>query len=51
MPKANSHSPRFETVKRYYDRGVWNVTRLDAAVKCGWNTEAEREEINGGASV
>lgn len=42
-----THSPRFNTVKRYYDRGTWNITRLDAAVKCGWITESEREEIIG----
>lgn len=50
MAKTSTHSPRFETVKRYYDRGTWNVTRLEAAVRCGWITEAEREEIIGGES-
>ena len=48
MAKTSTHSPRFETVKRYYDRGTWNVTRLEAAVRCGWITDAEREEIIGG---
>lgn len=50
MAKTSTHSPRFETVKRYYDRALWNVTRLEAAVRCGWITEAEREEIIGGES-
>lgn len=42
-----THSPRFELVKRYYDRGTWSVSRLDVAVRCGWITEAEKEEIIG----
>lgn len=44
----NTHSPRFETVKRYYERGTWNAARVESAVKCGWITEQERDEIIGG---
>lgn len=44
---SKEHSARFETVKHYYERGTWNEARVDAAVKCGWITEAERKEIIG----
>lgn len=44
---ANGHSPRFETVRRYYERGLWSVERVAKAVVCGWITAEEYEEIVG----
>lgn len=39
------HSPKFELVKGFYDEGTWNEARVRNAVKKGWITEAECEEI------
>lgn len=39
------HSPNFEKVRRYYERGLWGAARVEAAVKCGWITPAEMTEI------
>lgn len=44
-----THSKRFETVKGYYDRGIWNKERVYKAVECGWITAAECVEICGSA--
>ena len=41
------HSPKFNLVKRYYDRGLWNAQRVAQAVVHGWITPAEYEEITG----
>ena len=41
------HSEHFEQVKRYYAMKVWNESRVRNAVKMGWITEAEFEEITG----
>lgn len=41
------HSPRFATVKRYYDRGLWSKARVAKAVECGWITAGEYQEIVG----
>lgn len=41
------HSAKFDKVKDYYDRGLWNKTRVANAVVKGWITEAEYEEITG----
>lgn len=41
------HSAKFEKVKDYYDRGLWNEARVANAVVKGWITEAEYEEITG----
>ena len=41
------HSPRFATVQGFYQRGTWNMARVDKAAVCGWITEAERAEIVG----
>lgn len=46
---AGQHSPRFELVKRYYDRGLWSKERVAKAVECGWITPAEYKEIVGTA--
>lgn len=42
-----THSPRYEIVKRYFDRGLWSKQRVAKAVECNWITEAEYEEITG----
>lgn len=47
MAKTSDHSPRFDLVKRYYDRGLWSSERVAKAVGCGWITAAEYEEIVG----
>ncbi len=47
------HSLRFETVRRYYERGLWSLARVAKAVECGWITAEERAEIvgDGGEAV
>ena len=40
------HSEKFELVKGYYDRGLWNAARVQKAVG-KWITAAEAEEILG----
>ena len=40
-------SPKFEKVKSYYDRGLWNKRMVHDAVVKGWITEEEYEEIVG----
>lgn len=46
MPKA-THSPKFEKVKGYYEKGLWNKTMVANAVTKGWITQAEYKEIVG----
>ena len=41
------HSPKFEKVKTYYDKGLWNITQVHNAVIKGWITAEEFEEITG----
>jgi hypothetical protein len=42
------HSPNFDKVKDYYDRGLWPAERVEKAVG-KWLTAEEAEEIlNGG---
>ena len=43
----NEHSPKFEMVKGFYDSGLWSKKAVRNAVKKGWITEAEYEEITG----
>lgn len=38
------HSPNYEKVKSYYDRGMWSIERVRAAVG-KWITEEEFKEI------
>lgn len=38
------HSPRFETVKGWYQKGLWTVPMVENAVG-KWITEAEKAEI------
>lgn len=41
------HSKNYQKVKRYYDMKMWEKTRVRNAVKMGWITEAEFQEITG----
>ena len=47
----DKHSPKFETVKSYYDRKLWNEAMVMNATKypkaAPWITPAEAEEILG----
>lgn len=38
-------SKKFETVKGYYDSGLWNITRVKNAVVKGWITPEEFHKI------
>ena len=38
-------SKKYETVKDFFDRGLWKINRVRDAVKMGWITPAEYEEI------
>ena len=40
-------SKKYSIVKDYYDRKLWNETRVRNAVKKGWITEEEFYEITG----
>lgn len=40
-------SPKFNKVKNYYDRGLWNLTMVRNAVVKGWITAEEFELITG----
>ncbi len=40
-------SPKFEKVKNYYDKGLWDKTRVRNAVVKGWITEEEYTIITG----
>ena len=39
------HSKNYDKVKRYYNMGMWNETRVRNAVKMNWITEEEFKEI------
>ena len=41
------HSPKFELVKNYYSAGQWSKKAVKNAVKKGWITAEEYEEITG----
>lgn len=43
----NTHSPKFELVKGFYDSGRWSKKRVHDAVGKNWITEEEYEEIVG----
>ena len=43
----NEHSEKFELVKNYYDSGLWKKKAVKNAVKKGWITAAEYQEITG----
>ena len=40
------HSKNFDKVKRYYDEGLWSITKVRNAVG-KWITPAEFKEITG----
>lgn len=40
-------SAKFETVKRYYDDGCWDKSRVKKAVERNWITAEEYAEITG----
>lgn len=40
-------SSKFEKVKSYYERGLWDIFRVRNAVVKNWITPAEFEEITG----
>ena len=40
-------SPKFNKVKNYYDKGLWNKTMVANAVVKGWITAEEYETIVG----
>lgn len=40
-------SKKYDMVKKYYDEGLWNITRVRNAVVKGWITAEEFEEITG----
>ena len=42
-------SPKYETVRRYYELKVWNKARVRLAVQKGWITQEEFAQITGEA--
>ena len=40
-------SKHYKLVKRNYDNGFWDISKVRDAVVKGWITEAEFEEITG----
>ena len=43
----NEHSPKFELVKNYYDKGQWKIKAVKNAVIKHWITAEEFKEITG----
>lgn len=41
------HSPKYEKVKEYFNKGLWNEEMVRNAVVKGWITEEEYAEIVG----
>jgi len=41
------HSPKYDKVKNYYDKGLWTIDMVRNAVVKGWITEEEFAEITG----
>lgn len=41
------HSEKYELVKGYYESGAWKKKAVKNAVRFGWITAAEYEEITG----
>lgn len=44
---TETHSPKYNLVKNYYDKGLWDINRVHKAVEKGWITAEEYEEITG----
>ena len=42
-------SKKYETVKDFFDRGLWKIDRVRDAVKMGWITAEEYQQITGGS--
>lgn len=42
-----NHSKKFNLVRTYYKGGFWKKRQVENAVKKGWITEYEYEEITG----
>ena len=42
------YSKNFEKVKKYFDGGYWNISRVKNAVEKGWIAEEEFTEITKG---
>lgn len=42
-----NHSKKYNLVRTYYKGGFWNKRQVENAVKKGWITEYEYEEITG----
>ncbi len=40
-----ARSPKFDTIKKWYDRGFWDEAMLEVAVEKGQITEDEMNEI------
>ncbi len=45
----NEHSEKYELVRGYYENGFWKKKAVHNAVKKGWITAEEYEEITGEA--
>ena len=45
--KSNEHSSDYAKIKKYYDKGLWDIDRVHKAVEKGKITPAEFEEITG----
>lgn len=41
------HSPKYAKVKKYYEKGIWDIEMVHNAVVKGWITAEEFEEITG----
>ena len=41
------HSSKYELLEKYWQQGLWDERRMRDAVKKGWITTAEFEEITG----
>lgn len=42
-----AHSAKYATVKKYYDKGLWNIQMVRNAVAKNWITAEEFTEITG----
>ena len=42
-----THSPKYNIVKEYYDKGLWDIKRVRKAVEKNWITKEEYTEITG----
>lgn len=41
------HSPKYEKIKSYYEKGLWSIDAVRNAVAKGWITAEEFTEITG----